>query len=460
MEIITCYTVDINKQYSLIRDKKKKPVLMSEIPVDGRLMQKTSDICLAALKMCTEIFLSEWDYLSKLPKAQKKGTVSQKRGADMLIHITEDNPAVKYPEFDRKFPYMPSYTRRAVIADALGMVNSYKSNHENWMNEKPDVRGKEPTLGLPSHYELTFYDQERDICNLEKGIIGLKLYDGKIWQWYYFNINPADAKYISVMKASRKMLSPVVEKKNGRYCIRFSFKEQKKLVSNEDPLSYRILAVDLGINAPASWCVMDLDGTVHTKGVVHLNSDEERLNYYMNRKRIYQSEGKKPKNIYRMTTAANRQLSIDTSSEIIRLASLYDVDCIVFEYLDRLGTVKGKQYKERIHMWRAKDVQDRVELQAHRLGMRISRVCAWGTSKLACDGSGIVTRGKNAGLSTYSLCRFQNGKVYNCDISAAKNIGARFFIREYAKSGLFTDIPKVPQHTYATLIDIVNRMAA
>lgn len=47
--------------------------------------------------------------------------------------------------------------------------------------------------------------------------------------------------------------------------------------------------------------------------------------------------------------------------------------------------------------------------------MHISRICARNTSRLAYDGSGTVLRdGKN-----HSLCTFQTGKRYNCDLSAA-----------------------------------------
>ena len=107
-------------------------------------------------------------------------------------------------------------------------------------------------------------------------------------------------------------------------------------------------------------------------------------------------------------------------------------------------------------MWRKRDVQKRVELQAHRHGMRISRVCAWGTSKYAFDGSGEVLRGKDAGFKTYSLCRFKNGKTYNCDLSAALNIGARYFLREYAKLDGCLEIPCTPQRTYSTLYRLVR----
>ena len=66
--------------------------------------------------------------------------------------------------------------------------------------------------------------------------------------------------------------------------------------------------------------------------------------------------------------------------------------------------------------------------------MHISRDCAWNTSRLAFDGSGFILRGREGGFNTYELCKFTNGKVYNCDLSASYNIGARYFIRELLKS--------------------------
>jgi hypothetical protein len=173
---------------------------------------------------------------------------------------------------------------------------------------------------------------------------------------------------------------------------------------------------------------------------------------------MYQQAGKKPKGIYRMITAANRALSVETCRRIMDKAVLYDVDCIVFEYLDTGGKVRGGMYRERIHMWRKRDVQKRVELQAHRHGMRISRVCAWGTSKYAFDGSGEVLRGKDAGFKTCSLCRFQSGKTYNCDLSAAQNVGARYFLREYAKLEECPELPCTPQRTYSTLYGLVSAL--
>lgn len=461
MNITTCYTVPIKRQLNIImpKSKKEQKIVAGERPVDGNLMRQTDKYCLSALRLCVDIFLQEWKFLSSLPSQSKKGVPGRKRAADCLIHSTKDNQA-KYPAFDKLNPDMPAYTRRAIVAKALGIVSSYQSNHANWEKMKPDERGVEPILGFPDSYELTFYEQERDVCDLEKGIIGLKLYNGKVWDWYYFMVGASDARYIDGLRKHRTMLSPIVEKSHGRYQIRFSFEENKTPVSDADMLSYTILAVDLGINAPASWCIMTADGTVHAKGVIHLPCEEDRLNHLINRKRMYQAAGKRSHSIYRMVTAANKRLSVETSRGIMRIAVLYSADCIVFEHLDRNGSAKGKKYRERIHMWRAQDVQKRALLHAHRNCMRISRVCAWGTSRYAFDGSGAVSRGKNAGLKTYSVCRFPNGKVYNCDLSAAQNIGARFFLREYAKRLPDPEFPATPQRTYTTLYKFVESISA
>lgn len=255
-------------------------------------MRQTSLICLEALKFCVSVISEEWDTIIGVESKLRKRLI------DTLVHRTK-TAAPKYPEFDLRFPKMPGYTRRAIIADAFGMVKSYRSNHKNWEETPPMERGAEPKLGIPSRYELTFYDQERKMSCLADGQIGLKLYNGKTWNWYYFQISPSDTKQICRLSKTRKMLSPIVDKVRGRYQIRFTFEEIRELVQDEDKLTYRILAVDLGINAAASWCVMEADGTVHAKGVIHLPCEEDRLNHMINRKRMYQQAGKKSHCAYR-----------------------------------------------------------------------------------------------------------------------------------------------------------------
>jgi len=133
--------------------------------------------------------------------------------------------------------------------------------------------------------------------------------------------------------------------------------------------------------------------------------------------------------------------------------------------------MKGKKRgskRQKLQMWRKCSIQKYVEQKAHKYGICINKICAWGTSKLAYDGSGEVIRGEKAGFRTHELCLFQNGKVYNCDLSASYNIGARYFIREKEKSISATRwsaiVAKVPECqkrtkcTYATLLEI-NKVA-
>lgn len=146
----------------------------------------------------------------------------------------------------------------------------------------------------------------------------------------------------------------------------------------------------------------------------------------------------------------------------MNIAVLYNADVIVFEHLDCKGKKRGSK-KQKLHMWRSQEVQKITTNKAHRLGMHISHICTWKTSKLAYDGSGTVLRGKNAAFSSYSMCKFQNGKIYNCDLSASYNIGARYFIREILKSlpererlAIEAKVPQSAKRSTCTLSTLIS----
>ena len=120
--------------------------------------------------------------------------------------------------------------------------------------------------------------------------------------------------------------------------------------------------------------------------------------------------------------------------------------------------------RQKLHMWKKSSVQKITEHKAHRLGMRVSRVCAWNTSALAYDGSGEVRRDPG----NRSLAVFTNGKQDNSDLSASYNIGARYLIREHIKpvpeterSALEAKVPAVRRRTscvYADLLALIRVM--
>ena len=153
----------------------------------------------------------------------------------------------------------------------------------------------------------------------------------------------------------------------------------------------------------------------------------------------------------------NEELSRKISTAICRFAGEQGCDVLVFEYLDMQGKILGSR-KQKLHLWRKRDVQKRCEHMAHRMGMRFARVNARGTSALAYDGSGKVVRDRD----NYSMCTFRSGKRYHCDLSASYNIGARYWIREIFKSLpettgslLEAEVPAVKRRSRCVYADLI-----
>jgi IS605 OrfB family transposase len=210
--------------------------------------------------------------------------------------------------------------------------------------------------------------------------------------------------------------------------------EGKANFRNVDVLDQTVVAVDLGINTAATISVMRSDGTILDRRFCKLNQEIDHLTHSVNRIKKAQQHGNyKTPRLWAKVKGINHDISVKTANYIMDVATQYNADVIVFEHLDKSGKVRGAK-KQRLKLWRSQEVQAIVTNKAHRLGIRVSRICAWGTSKYAYDGSGKVLRGKGAGFDTYELCKFQSGKIYNCDLSASYNIGARYFIRELLKS--------------------------
>ena len=183
---------------------------------------------------------------------------------------------------------------------------------------------------------------------------------------------------------------------------------------------------------------MQSNGTVVGRKFINLTIEKDHLYKALNRvKKAQQNGARRCPTLWEHVNDLNTDISRKTAKQIIDFAVLYNVDVIVFEFLDTQGKKSGRG-KQKLALWRKKEIQRIVEHHSHILGMRISRICAWSTSKLAYDGSGKVERGKylQDGVEkyNYSICTFQNNKQYNCDLNATYNIGARYFIRELLKS--------------------------
>ena len=403
MQIYTAYKVKIKHYNHIFKDT---------VAIYRNAVDYLIDVCTV-----------NWDDVSDIGSSLRK-----QRYIETLVHATKENPNPVY-DFDSKFYKMPSYLRRGAISEAIGKVSSYKSNLANW-NKNPI--GKEPSvpkagLVFPSMYRTVMYNQTDDYR------AQLKVYVRNTWDWITVDLRKSDMDYIVRHCKERKQCAPTLQKRGREWFLDFPF-EEKVTLNDSNINDQTIAAVDLGINTAATISVMRSDGTILGRHFCKLSKETDHLTHSINRIKKAQRHGNhKTPRLWARTKGINQDIATKTANYIMDVAVLYNADVIVFEHLDRNGNTRGSK-KQRLKLWRSQEVQSIVTNKAHRLGMRVSHICAWGTSKLAYDGSGTVLRGKDGGFNTYELCKFRNGKTYNCDLSASYNIGARYFIREILKS--------------------------
>lgn len=436
MKIVSTYSVKIKNYNKVFRD--------------------TVGIYRKAVDFFIQVCLQEWDALSTT-----KGHLNQKRYVEVCTHRTRQNPKPKY-DFDSAFYKFPTYLRRAAVTAALGLVSSYKANLANY---EADPCGKPPRPPKAGNVYPAMY---KDNCFVRTGTYTaqVKVLIRNTWDWLPVELKKTDVDYILRQCKNRKECVPTLRRRGKEWFLDFAFEESVAL--NNTPVPDRtIIAVDLGINSACACSVMKSDGTIIGRKFLSLPREQDSLTHAINRiKKAQQHGAKDTPRLWAKAKGINHDIAVKTATFIVDTAVLWNADVIVFERLELKGKKRGSK-KQRLHLWKAQEVQSVVEHAAHRRGMRISHVCAWNTSKLAYDGSGAVKHGVDG---NYSVCRFQNGKVYNCDLSASYNIGARYFIREILKSLPETarlDIEaKVPQCskrttcTFSTLLDLNAALAA
>ena len=415
----------------------------------NKMFRKTIKIYQDAVSFCIEKLEMRWPELKELDKLRKI------QYADMLLHSTNDNDAMY--DFDKKFPKTPSYLRRSAIQEAIGALSSYHTRLEQW--EETNKTSGRPFLQKRLHVLPVFYKDNMYKENLSKNEAQLKVFINNDWNWITVKLKPTDIKYIKV-HCTGKMSVPILERKNKKWFLRFSFDENIKL-NTKKLEEQRVLAVDLGINTDATCSVMTKNGAILGRKFINFANDKDQIYRTLNKiKKVQKRYGShNTKKLWRYATMRNNELSRKISKAIVDYAIEQNCDIIVFEHLDTKGKKSGSK-KQKLHLWRKNTIQNIVTGKSHKNGIRISRICAWGTSKLAFDGSGNVERYK----CNYSICKFPNGKQYNCDLSASYNIGARYFIRAIEKTmnaNSWSDIvAKVPECqkrtncTYSTLLRI------
>ena len=389
-----------------------------------------------------------YDDIAKLESSLRKMNYVEK-----LVHNTRNNKAIY--DFDDKFYKFPTYLRRSAITKAIGIVSSYMSKIENW--EANDCKGAMPKLVKGNHLMPCFYKDNMFDHQNDKTYI--KVYRNNDWVWQEIRLNNSDLRYIENKTPLDLWSAPVLEKKYGHYELRFTREFQVEL-SDKEISKQKVCAVDLGVTNDATVSVLDVHGTVLSRKFINCGKEKDSVTNALNRVSSFQKEhgSHDTKRLWNIAKRRNLNLAHLIAHKIVDYAKENNCDVIVFEHLDTKGKKKGSK-KQKLSMWKHQDIQNTAERLAHSYGMRIARVCAWNTSKLAYDGSGVVLRGKKVSEDTpYDVCKFQNGKTYNCDLSASYNIGARYFIKELIKiyPNIMTEVSDIGSGTSRTLSTLWN----
>ena len=433
-----------------------------KIKTYNNVLKETVTAYRHAVAFFVGVALKEWDVVEPITS-----TNYRQLAMEQLTVRTKKRPVTKYPfeDANQMFVKFPSYLRRSAINEALGKVSSYKSNLANWQNADKKTRGMAPSIPKAGYVYPAMY---RDNCFVRTGtyMARIKVYIRNTWDWLDVELKKSDVDYIQRHCTNCKECAPTLQKRGRQWFLDFPF-EEKVSLSSVSVEEQKIVAVDLGIHNACTCSVMRADGTVLGRTFLSLPRENDCLNHAVNRiKKAQQHGARKTPRLWAKAKGISDDIAVKTASFIIKMAKYYNADVIVFEHLELTGRKKGSK-KQRLHHWKAKYVQSIVEGRAHRMGKRISRVNARGTSKLAYDGSGLVERGTylQNGIEkyNYSICTFTTGKQYHCDLNAAYNIGARYFIREYIKSlterkrlGILAKVPECAKRSTCTLSTLIK----
>lgn len=382
----------------------------------------------SALNYVCDVVLMHYDELNKLNNLERRMYLEH------LIHNTKNNIA-KY-DFDSRYYKLPCYLLRDIESKAIGHIFSYKSNLDNYKKERYNkisngkkFKKREPSLSkcnlLPSFYKGNMYKMISD------NKIALKIYEDNDWKYEEFKLKKNDLKYIN--KINGKRYNPEIKIIGKKIYIKFTFEiEDLKLQDKE--LNKRIICgVDLGVNNDATISIMNYEGTILGRHFINTNN-KDLMNHLLNKKRKIQRNSGNYKylrnlHINNKINSINENIVNHTVNQIIKICLSYGVDVIVFENLRHKFKRAKKSFRARLHRWRKIAIYNKAYEMAHRNGIRVSTVNPNGTSRYAYDGSGEVERDND----NYSICKFVNGKIYNCDLSASYNIAARYYIRETLK---------------------------
>lgn len=414
-----------------------------------------------AVSYFIEIMDKELPDLSVYTAKNVQGVVEQ------LVHQTKNNPTPKYTSFNEQFYKFPSYFRRAAIAAAYGKLQSYRSNYENWYEERKQqlsegkkFKKKPPRLQL-DHQEMPVFYKGNMFKRIDETTAKIKVRKENDWVWVDITFETQDLKKRGV--TDWKEGAPKLIRRGKKYFLAVPY-EKKIPLHKKDVYQQRICAVDLGLTNSAVAVIMDVKGTIIARRFINQPIEKDHLRRLVGqlKKRQQQSGKIEAPRYWNRINGLQKHILQNTASELVKFAEEHQTDTLVFEHLGTFGYTKGvkasKRHLERLHYWLHTGIQNKVTEMAHYRGMRVARVNPKNTSRYACDGTGLVTRNNKNDLAT-----FRTGKVYHADLNASYNIGARYYLKFIEKaipetewSHLEAKVPLLALRTERTLATLIT----
>ena len=381
---------------------------------DKICLQATVDEYRAFCKALSYVILGHW---VRLQNADSKCAAIEK-----LIHQTKKNSQPKHKYFVTRFWKFPSYLRRAAIEFTWGQVSSYLTRYRTWQSGIRKRKDAQPPIFNPTaNCYPVLYGGNLIKFTSNYSHANIKVWNGKDWVWSDIPITSLRSRH-----KIGKRLSPylVITKTKCHLAVPFLIK----------PIAIKgekICAIDVGINTLATAVIVNQHGTVTARKFFHPSADIDRRD---RQAAIIRSKARKTKNLhrgfcqshYRKVKHISLNISHQISKRIIDFATSNSASVIVFEDLKGWkpkGGQKRSGLKQKFHTWMHRRLVQFTTEKFEEQGGKIELVYARGTSSWAYDGSGQLTRSHKK----YSVARFQNGKIYNCDLSAAANIAARYW---------------------------------
>lgn len=368
------------------------------------------------------------------------------------------NPNPPYP-IDAVWPKFPAYLRRAIIAKAIGMAQSWYSNYQRWLrkkahmeerNQKRIAAGKKPIRfdERPPKYPtagnvgITFYKGEFRDLSLTKNTIRLKVWDGHDWRFITVEVEPTSHSKKLHLDDSWEMTVPTIYERDGVFYLVTAFEKKSNVIKFADYYRMkdpRVLSVDLNLGRRnrAVCALVGKDGTVHkirhiglaacnTTDVHHLLGiiarDVSGLGIV--------PKGHRPcKKLWRKVHAVNDNYAHHLSKRLVDLAVEWGTKVIAFENLKGFRPDKDKhgsaRMRQQIGYWLHRRVIRYTTYKAKARGILVALIPPKDTSN-RCSLCGSLETVRDGDVLRCKNCN----TLHNSHINAAINIGMAWFIRE------------------------------